>query len=55
MKHVDDVRRQLQEQQVHIHPRERGSPKALQDLARSCILKQIHIIMKALRNQHEYL
>ena len=54
-------KRQLQEQQVgqqktrRMHPRERGSPEQLQDLARSCHLEQINIVMQAFENEPEYL
>ena len=61
MNRVDEPRRQLHEQQVaqqkmrRMHPCERGSPEPLQDLVRSCNLKQIHIIIKALANEKAYL
>ena len=61
MKLVDALRRQLQEQQVaqqsvrQVQPREHGGPKLLQAPVRSCILEQIHIIMQAVKNEHEYL
>ncbi len=61
LKRVDELGHQLQEQQVaqqnmrRVQPRERSSPKPLQALVRSCILKQIHIIMRAVEDEHEYL
>ena len=36
-------------------PRGLGSPEQLQNLARSCYLEQIRIIMQALENEHEHL
>ena len=38
-----------------VQPPERSSPKLLQALVRSCILKQMHIIMRAVEDEHEYL
>ncbi len=58
LKAVKDLIRQLQEEQVarrQTDPRGRGSPEQLQDLARSCNLEQIHVVMQALEKENEHL
>ena len=57
---MGEPRRHLHEQNLRrMHPRshtrERSGPGSLQDLVRSCNLKQIGIIMKALETEEEYL
>lgn len=44
-----------QEARRRVDPYGRGSPEQLQILARSCNMEQIHIIMQALEDEHEYL
>lgn len=55
---VDELQRQSDEQQMARRmycPRGLGSPEQLQDLVRGVTLEQIHIVMQALENEHEYL